>query len=383
MTERARTAELILALGGDQLLVGRHQHAVARFKEAIRLDPLCADAYAWLGRAYKEMGRFEEAEQAFQEAIRIKSDFALAYFHLGLLYVAQGDARKALEQHERLRDVHPARAGQLLEQIRFRERLDRVTERGCGAALAPAGGGGAIVDLQQPRFHPARPETPGADTRRAPDAGAPSNPSMPWIVPAETPATSEPEPAGVAPEAARTIPTPGAASPAVQAAEPPVGRATSPPADAAEPSPALSPELDALRRQAAADPRNAAALWRLGTAYMDAGEFARAAEALEKAIANRVDFGGSHPDSVRESVLMCLRLGLCYERLGRFDDAAGTYDQALDADPEHAEAHLRLGLVMLVLNNRREAVERYRTVARLDPPRAQPLLQRLLRVLAK
>jgi len=175
--------------------------------------------------------------------------------------------------------------------------------------------------------------------------------------------------------------------PAPVAEEQPSREETAPsaehPAAPAETPTVSSPEVEKWKRAVASDPRDAQAHWQLGQTYLAAGEHGLAAEAIEKAITNRVDFAGSHPDSVRETVEMCLALGLCYERLGRFQEAAQTYEQALDADPENAETHLRLGLVMLVLNNRREAVQHYRDLARLAPQRATPLLQRLLRVVAK
>jgi len=366
MVNRAKTADLILALGGDQLLMGQHEKAIARFREAIQLNPNCGEAYAWLGKAYREIGRLGEAEQAFRDAIRLRAGFGLAHYNLGLVYVARGDFDRALEQYEVLHTIHPVRAERLLDVIKEqhsqapRPLADRPNSQ-------DAKGESAVGLFDKPLKSEGERGSQRAESR-----------------PAETVADVFEHPAA---EAVELEPQGDREQPAPVAEEQPSREETAPsaehPAAPAETPTVSSPEVEKWKRAVASDPRDAQAHWQLGQTYLAAGEHGLAAEAIEKAITNRVDFAGSHPDSVRETVEMCLALGLCYERLGRFQEAAQTYEQALDADPENAETHLRLGLVMLVLNNRREAVQHYRDLARLAPQRATPLLQRLLRVVAK
>lgn len=368
MAETARRVDLILALGGDQLLMGQHERAVARFNEAIRIDPDCAEAYAWLGKAYREMGRLDEAERAFREAIRVRSDFALAHYNLGLVYIRQGHADRALRQYEQLRKLHPVRAERLLDQI---QRQDSKTKSAKLQDTVPETQGEygppvwATSDRNTgPSKTERKPDFPSIET--VPDFEQQAVPESVWddletIADSPRPPTEEIKPA-------ETIaPNPLGAGPPPQPG--PVGEPAT--------------EVERWRRAVASNPRDAEAHWRLGSALLEAGDYAQAAPAIEQAIANRVDFAGSHPDSVRRSVEMCLALGVCHERLGKFQDAIEVYEQTLDIDPDNAEACLRLGLVMVVMNNRRAAVECYRTLLRLDPGHAEPLLKRLLRVLAK
>jgi tetratricopeptide (TPR) repeat protein len=415
MENRITRTEMILALGGDQLLLGRHDNAIARFQEALRFDPNCSEAHAWLGKAFRETGRFDEAEQAFLEAVRLRPDFALARFNLGLLYVARGEIEKALEQYQALKALHPTRADRLYEQIALKGKLEEVVREQHGRGGAAHGKGRAKTSEPAPGR-----SRPGGRRARPPIETVRDEPPVPRIVTTDDPepaagpalvreaplelpahATAE-EGASRPPEERRPAPTETAhpaalhpprpriapeaefrPEPLPRTPAPPEFPPDSPPETATGAQPADAPDVQALRTTAAADPRDSDAQWRLGLAYVEAREYARAAEAFEKAIANRPDFGGTHPESVRDSIDMCLRLGLCHERLGRFEAASAVYEQALDMDPEQPEINLRAGLVMLVLNNRREADRCYRTLARLDPQRAELLLQRLLRVQSK
>lgn len=364
MVDQAKTADLVLALGGDQLLMGQHERAIARFREAIRLDPNCAEAYAWLGKAYKEMGRTKEAEEAFQNAIRVRPDFALAHYNLGLLYVTSDQSEKALAEYEFLKAIHPIRAERLLEQIH--------------GAVQPN-------DIAAPEPVEAAPQAP---VDRDMNGEPPVDESR---EPADSRSDEIPEPVELDPNGDSRRPAADAdvqtadiephedAEAELLSAAPEVAPVTG----EAPPPHSISAEIERWKQAASADPRDAAAHWELGRAYLESGDHLRAAESIEKAIANRRDFGGSHPESVRDSVAMCHALGECYERMGRFESAVGIYEQSLDMDPDNVDSHFHLGLVAVVLGNRREAVERYRSLARINPERATPLLQRLLQVLSK
>ena len=58
--------------------------------------------------------------------------------------------------------------------------------------------------------------------------------------------------------------------------------------------------------------------------------------------------------------------GLNAEKLELYDRAAGYYRQAIDAAPESAQPHLRLGLLMQRREHKDEAANELRTVIRLN-----------------
>jgi len=52
---------------------GRLEETIARYGEAIRLDPQTASAYVNRGNAYSDLGRYQRAIQDFDQAIRLNS----------------------------------------------------------------------------------------------------------------------------------------------------------------------------------------------------------------------------------------------------------------------------------------------------------------------
>merc|ERR1711871_1436074 len=80
--------------------------------EAVRIDPLFADAYSNMGNAYKELNHLGDAIKCYTTAIKIDSELADAYSNLASAYKdggRVGDAitclRKALELKPRFADA--------------------------------------------------------------------------------------------------------------------------------------------------------------------------------------------------------------------------------------------------------------------------------------
>lgn len=163
-----------------------------------------------------------------------------------------------------------------------------------------------------------------------------------------------------------------------------------------------------LRRLAESAPRNA--LYPYWTARLDydKGLYAEAVQGFLKAIALGPAFVKAHDN-----------LGLCYEALGRFDEAAGRYEaavrlnresaapspwpphnlgllltrldrvadaeplfrEAIRHDPRFAPAHYQLGVALEKTGRAADAIASLRESARLDPAYAEPhyALARLLR----
>src|SRR5260221_14230859 len=70
---------------------GDHDHAIADYTQAIRLDPNYASAYMERGIVYKRLKEYDRAVQDFSEAIRIKPENARAYLLRGRSKTEKGD----------------------------------------------------------------------------------------------------------------------------------------------------------------------------------------------------------------------------------------------------------------------------------------------------
>ena len=63
-------------------------------------------------------------------------------------------------------------------------------------------------------------------------------------------------------------------------------------------------------------------------------------------------------------------LGIVLQDRLRLDDAAAAYERAIALDPEHANAHNNLGVVLRAQGRVAEADAAYRTAIRIDPEHA-------------
>ncbi|MHC5043737.1 MAG: tetratricopeptide repeat protein, partial [Planctomycetota bacterium] len=84
--------------------MGRHDEAVASFRQAIRLDPDCAMVHDNLGVMLGRMGRHDEAIASFREAIRLDASLARAHTNLGCSLYEKGLLDEAIaESREAIR----------------------------------------------------------------------------------------------------------------------------------------------------------------------------------------------------------------------------------------------------------------------------------------
>lgn len=117
------------------------------------------------------------------------------------------------------------------------------------------------------------------------------------------------------------------------------------------------PELETLAAQA---PEKAFYPYWLARLDYDDNQYAAAVTKLEKAIALDPSFARAYDN-----------LGLCYEALGRFDDAKAAWERAIRLNAERRTFSpwppLNLGLLLTRLDRLDEAEARFRESARIDP----------------
>ena len=103
----ARLALLAKRLAGQE----RYAEALARFDQAILLDPLCAAFHDERGVLLSLLRREQEALESFASAISLaqgQQEQALIYFHRGLLYGRRREYDQALLDMKRAERLDPA-----------------------------------------------------------------------------------------------------------------------------------------------------------------------------------------------------------------------------------------------------------------------------------
>ena len=137
-------------------------------------------------------------------------------------------------------------------------------------------------------------------------------------------------------------------------------------------------------------------LFQTGTQYMDAGDYAKAAETFEKvtklddsrldafhslsesysklgmydkAAAAYVRACEAHPDDL----LLLSNLGYYQVRAEEYEEAKTTYNKIVEAKPDDYEAHLRLGFIYKGLGDKETALSYYEKAIKLKPDDASTM----------
>lgn len=74
---------------------GKPAEAVAKFQEAVKLDPRDANSWNGLGWASFNSGQAAEAEKAFEKVLSLSPDHAAALNGLGQMHLSRRDYKKA------------------------------------------------------------------------------------------------------------------------------------------------------------------------------------------------------------------------------------------------------------------------------------------------
>ena len=86
---------------------GRHERAVAEFREAARLDPAYPAPQILLGASLLALGRVEEATKRLETAVQLAPGEALAHQQLARAYERSGEWAGAADQYRTLRRLAP------------------------------------------------------------------------------------------------------------------------------------------------------------------------------------------------------------------------------------------------------------------------------------
>jgi tetratricopeptide (TPR) repeat protein len=74
----------------DLFAEGKHEEAIAEYKQSVEADPSFTEAMHGLSRAYQELGRLDEAIEISRRISELDPEDVLAYTSLSILYQRKG-----------------------------------------------------------------------------------------------------------------------------------------------------------------------------------------------------------------------------------------------------------------------------------------------------
>ena len=131
-----------ISLGQALRSQGKHDEAIAEFREALRLDPDNAAAHRRLGEALRTQGKHDEAIAEFRAALRYSPDDVNTHYDLMIVLKAEGKVDEALPSAAetiRLLPVSTSYRGSLFDV--YDEMTGALRARGDRAAAIAALGG--------------------------------------------------------------------------------------------------------------------------------------------------------------------------------------------------------------------------------------------------
>lgn len=100
-------APVNVTLGLIRTGTGRYKEAIKEFQRALTVDPVNADAYRGMAKAYEAQGRLGEAEMTYEKAIELKPDYWAGYNDLGIFYYRHGRYEDAIKQFQQVIELIP------------------------------------------------------------------------------------------------------------------------------------------------------------------------------------------------------------------------------------------------------------------------------------
>jgi tetratricopeptide (TPR) repeat protein/SAM-dependent methyltransferase len=129
--EGAAPAEIALALideGNALEEQGRIVEAMARYDDALRIDPHCARAHLNRGNVLLADAHIDEARSAYQRAIACDPRYAAAHFNLGNLHCGVGELERAVHDYQAAIDLRPEFADAFVGMGNALDRMGRTSE---------------------------------------------------------------------------------------------------------------------------------------------------------------------------------------------------------------------------------------------------------------
>jgi tetratricopeptide (TPR) repeat protein len=114
------TAAYWMDRGGLCATYGGYKAAVWNYRKAIKIDPMNAGAYFWLGVAYAELGRYDKALKQIDKAIELDSENGEYYYGRGRVLLLSGESVRAMSDFEKAASFGDADAAHFIKHISHR-----------------------------------------------------------------------------------------------------------------------------------------------------------------------------------------------------------------------------------------------------------------------
>lgn len=101
----------------------KYDDAIPALEKAADYDTKDADAREQLGYAYFMLNKYDEAILQFNKAIELNARSGISYFYKGLSYASLNQKDNAMEAYAHLKLIDKENAGQLLKQIKQKEKM--------------------------------------------------------------------------------------------------------------------------------------------------------------------------------------------------------------------------------------------------------------------
>ncbi len=323
-------------IGKIYMKLGAYDEAIAAHRRAIELAPHWGWSYAHLAMAYSQKGNFAIAIPIFKKAIELienEEEKIALWNHLGDAYRRLNDYERAMQAYRQADELEAAR------------RAART----------------AVPDLTSLRAAlEATPKTPAPDPAGQPRSASPPLPPEPSLPPKEvpfgkpspaltSPSSSAPRSAGEVALAEAEVFSPLSPSPVPTAPDPAAPKATATAFLAAATRPSSQPAMALTAVETTPSPSEEAT--------------SPQSETLEKKANLYKRITDINPSNDRAWDT----LGLSLKALGRYEEAAAAFKQAIALRPDREVYHYHLGLVYAAQKRHEEAVEAFRKVVELNP----------------
>jgi tetratricopeptide (TPR) repeat protein len=90
-------ADLLTAIGGVYIQMGKAEDSLEYYQEALRLQPYSAQAHQNLGNAYTILGRYSEAETSYRNALGLDEEDRFSWMGLARVCIVQGKYQEGVE----------------------------------------------------------------------------------------------------------------------------------------------------------------------------------------------------------------------------------------------------------------------------------------------
>ncbi len=109
--------QALFTAGIDLAAQGKHEEAIAKFEEALKLDPEQSNIIGNMAESYSKLGKDNDALAAYQRAISVNPNDAALYTNMGVILSKMGKNTESQEAFKKAASLNPGASAQNLYNI--------------------------------------------------------------------------------------------------------------------------------------------------------------------------------------------------------------------------------------------------------------------------